>query len=116
MELNCGNVNEIITGYGSPGIRAEDVARKTFRDAKPYLAWEYPVGEYLADQLLLPMGLAAAQEDAPVSSEFVTGPLSLHATTHIDILKRFLDIDVVVDEIELGVFRVEVQPAVPASD
>ena len=110
MELNSGNVNEIITGYGSPGVRAEDVARKTFRDAKPYLAWEYPVGEYLADQLLLPMGLAAAQEQAAVSSEFTTGPLSLHATTHIDILKKFLDIEIAVDELELGVFHVEVKP------
>jgi len=112
MEFNSGNVNEIITGYGSPGIRAEDVARKTYRDAKPYLAWDYPVGEYLADQLLLPMGLAAAQEVAPVSSEFVTGPLSLHATTHIDILKRFLDIEIAVSELELGVFHVEVKPTV----
>ncbi len=111
MELNSGNVNEIITRYGSPGVRAEDVARKTFRDAKPYLAWDYPVGEYLADQLLLPMGLAAAQGDASVCSEFVTGPLSLHATTHIDILKRFLDIDVAVDELETGVFHVRVNPA-----
>ena len=108
MEFNSGNVNEIITGYGSPGVRAEDVARKTFRDARPYLAWNYPVGEHLADQLLLPMGLAAAQKGTPVSSEFVTGPLSLHATTHIDILKRFLDIDVIVEELELGVFHVQV--------
>ena len=57
------------------------------------------------------MGLAAAQKDAPVSSEFVTGPLSLHATTHIDILKRFLEIDVIVEELELGVFHVQVEPA-----
>lgn len=110
MEFNSGNVNEIITGYGSRGVRAEDVARKTFREAKPYLAWNYPVGEHLADQLLLPMGLAAAQEESPVSSEFVTGPLSLHSTTHIDILKRFLDIEVVVDELELGVFHVQIRP------
>ena len=56
------------------------------------------------------MGLAAAQEESPVSSEFVTGPLSLHSTTHIDILKRFLDIEVVVDELELGVFHVQIRP------
>lgn len=111
MEFNSGNVTEIITGYGSPGVPAENVARKTYRDARPYLAWEYPVGEHLADQLLLPMGLAAAQQDAGVASEFLTGPLSLHATTHIDILKRFLDIEVTVDEVELGVYHVRVMPA-----
>lgn len=42
--------------------------------------------------------------------EMMTGPLSLHATTHIDILKRFLDIEVIVNELEDGVFHVEVKP------
>ena len=114
MELNSGNVNEIVTGYGSPGVRAEDVARKTYREAKPYLDSDYPVGEHLADQLLLPMGLAAAQGDASVASEMTTGPLSLHATTHIEILKRFLDIDVVVEEVEMGTFHVQVKPVASA--
>ena len=110
MEFNSGNVNEIITGYGSPGVPAESVARKTYRDARPYLAWDYPVGEHLADQLLLPMGLAAAQENAAVASEFVTGLLSMHATTHIEILKRFLDIEIIVEDVEAGVCRVLVTP------
>ena len=116
MEFNSGNVNEIITGYGSPGVPAESVARKTYRDARPYLAWEYPVGEYLADQLLLPMGLAASQQNAGVVSEFLTGPLSLHATTHIEILKRFLDIEVIVDEVELGVYHVQIRPLEAGED
>ena len=116
MEFNSGNVNEIITGYGSPGVPAERVARKTYRDARPYLAWEYPVGEYLADQLLLPMGLAASQQNAGVVSEFLTGPLSLHATTHIEILKRFLDIEVIVDEVELGVYYVQIRPLEAGED
>ena len=109
MEFDSGNVSEIITGFGSPGVPAESVARKAYRDAKPYLNGDYPVGEHLADQLLLPMGLAAAQENG-VASEFVTGPLSLHATTHIDILKRFLEIEISVEELELGVFQVQVKP------
>ncbi|MDB2686133.1 RNA 3'-terminal phosphate cyclase [Mariniblastus sp.] len=110
LEFDSGNVNEIITGYGKPGVPAENIARKTYRDAKPYLTGDYPVGEHLADQLLLPMGLAAAQTDGAAESEFVTGPLSLHATTHIDILKRFLDIEVIVEEVKSGVFRVRVTP------
>ena len=110
LEFDSGNVNEIITGFGSPGVPAENVARKTYREAKPYLTGDYPVGEHLADQLLLPMGLAAAQESAAVASEFVTGPMSLHATTHIDILKRFLDIEIDVEEVEPGVSRVQVKP------
>ena len=105
MEFDSGNVNEIITGFGTRGVRAEDVARKAFRESKPYLEGRFPVGEHLADQLLLPMGLAASQGK---TSEIVTGPLSLHATTHIDILKMFLDIQITVEEIEPNVFRVKV--------
>ena len=99
LELDSGNVRELFTGFGRKGVKAEDVARKVYREAKPYLENEYPVGEHLADQLLLPLGLAASQGQ---TGSFVTGPLSLHSTTHIEILKLFLDIVVEVEETEVG--------------
>lgn len=103
IELDSGNVRELVTGFGQRGVKAEDVARRTYRESKPYIESTIPVGVHLADQLLLPMGLAAAQGQ---SSSYVSGPLSLHSKTHIDILKIFLDIDVLVDEVETGVFQV----------
>jgi RNA 3'-terminal phosphate cyclase (ATP) len=42
-----------------------------------------PVGEHLADQLLVPMALAGA-------GTFRTGPLSLHARTNLDVIERFV--------------------------
>ena len=103
IELDSGNVCELVTGFGQRGVKAEDVARRAYRESKPYLQSTVPVGEHLADQLLLPMGLAAAQGQ---SSTYVTGPLSLHSKTHIDILKMFLDIDILIEEIETDVFQV----------
>ena len=71
------------------------MARAVLREAKAYLALNVPVGEYLADQLMMPMGLAASQGQV---SSFRTGPLSMHSKTHIDVLKTFLQIDVQVHE------------------
>ncbi|HEV8267086.1 MAG TPA: RNA 3'-terminal phosphate cyclase, partial [Thermoanaerobaculia bacterium] len=55
VEIECANVTEVITGFGERGVRAEAVAEKVAREAKRYLAADVPVGEHLADQLLLPM-------------------------------------------------------------
>ena len=95
IELNSGNINELFIGIGKVGIKAEQVARAVLREAKAYLALNVPVGEYLADQLMMPMGLAASQGQV---SSFRTGPLSMHSKTHIDVLKTFLQIDVQVHE------------------
>ena len=113
IEMNSGNVNEIVTGFGMPGRPAEQVARAAYREAKPYLESTVPVGEHLADQLLLPLALAAAKGQR---SNFVTGPLSLHATTHIDIVKMFLDIEIDVVEIEKDVFDVRIHNKVIHND
>ena len=64
-----------------------------------------PVGEYLADQLLLPMGLAALHGEM---SSFVCGPTSDHTETQIDVIKMFLDINIVAEETSLGRFEVTV--------
>ena len=95
--IECGfdNLTELFIGFGKVGVKAEQIARQTLREARKYLASKAPVGEYLADQLLLPMGIAAAQGR---TSRFGTGPLSQHSHTHIEILKRFLDIEVTIQE------------------
>ncbi|MCM2373200.1 RNA 3'-terminal phosphate cyclase [Aporhodopirellula aestuarii] len=95
--IECGfdNVTELVIGFGKLGVKAEHVARSVLREARVYLASGVPVGPYLADQLLLPMGLAANSGHA---SEFRTTSLSKHSLTHIEVLRRFLEIDVAVSE------------------
>ena len=96
VETRYENVTEVFSGIGETGKPAEVVAKDTYKQIKRYEAQDVPVGEYLADQLLLPMGIGASQKSG--GGEFRTLKLSLHSTTHIDVLKMFLAIDVAVTE------------------
>lgn len=97
IELDSQQVTEVFSGIGRTGIKAEHVARNTLRDARKYLAEGHPVGPHLADQLMLPMGIAASQGQP---SSFRTGRLTQHSRTHIDVLNQFLDIQLSVEENE----------------
>lgn len=94
IELKYDRVSEVLYELGRLGTRAERVARNVLRNARNYIASGFPVGTFLADQLLLPMGLAAVQGQ---TSRFVTGPLSQHSQTHIQLLKTLLDVRIEVE-------------------
>jgi RNA 3'-terminal phosphate cyclase (ATP) len=95
LEVESTAVTEIFAGFGEKGVRAEEVADRALRELRRYLDAGVPVGEHLADQLLLPFALAGA-------GTFATLPLSLHATTQIDLIPRFLDVRIEVAEGETG--------------
>ena len=95
IELASKNVTEVIISIGNARVPAERVAKQALKAARSYLKCAVPVGEYLADQLILPMSLAAAQGQKSV---FRTVHLSMHSTTHLDVVKKFLPIDVAVTE------------------
>ncbi len=84
-------VTEVFTAFGQRGVPAEKVAQRAVAEAKKYLAANVPVGEHLADQLLLPMAIAG-------TGSFLTLPLTLHAQTNIEVLKQFIEIGVSVEE------------------
>jgi RNA 3'-terminal phosphate cyclase (ATP) len=96
-KIKSQHVTEVFASYGRLGVRAEQVADEVVGQVSSYLSTAAAVGPYLADQLLLPLGISAWQS---VSSglagggSFSTGPLTGHATTHIDILRQFLEIQV----------------------
>lgn len=83
LEVESEGLTEVFTGFGEKGISAEAVAEKAAREVRQYLASGVPVGEHLADQLLLLMALAG-------SGAFLTTPLSRHATTNIEVIHSFL--------------------------
>ena len=82
---------ELVTSFGERGVRAELVASRACDELEAYLAADVPVGEHLADQLLLPMALAGG-------GRFRCAPLSRHATTNIETIGHFLDVPIRVDE------------------
>jgi len=87
LELESEAVTEVITAFGERGVTAEKVAEGAVSEAKRYLAAGVPVGEHLADQLLLPMALAGGVA-------FRAATLSRHATTNIDVIRAFLDVPI----------------------
>jgi RNA 3'-terminal phosphate cyclase (ATP) len=79
------HVTEIFTGFGERGVSAELVAQGVAREALAYLTAEVPVGEHLADQLLLPMALAGG-------GSFRTVEPSSHTRTQAVVIREFLGV------------------------
>jgi RNA 3'-terminal phosphate cyclase (ATP) len=98
IELETESVTEVFTSFGRIGVKAEKVAGEALDEAEKYLAADVPVGEYLADQLLLPLGIGAHLGAG--GGVFRTMPLSSHSTTHVEILRQFLGIAVAVEQDE----------------
>lgn len=102
IEIESEHLTEIITGMGERGVRAETVAARAVTEAQRYLSSPAPVGEHLADQLLIPLALAGG-------GSYTTGPLSLHTTTNIEIVKKFLPVEITVEQMANDVFSVKIQ-------
>jgi RNA 3'-terminal phosphate cyclase (ATP) len=99
--LESEHVTEVFTAFGAKGVRAEEVGRTVAREAKAYLDAGVPVGEHLADQLLLLMALAG-------SGSFRTVAPSSHTRTQIDLLSQVLAARVDVRPIREGAFEIDV--------
>lgn len=115
--LEFEQVTEVFTGFGQKGVSAEQVAEGLARQVRAYLAADVPVGPYLADQLLLPLGMSAesgGDSRRKRGGSFRTLPLTRHATTHIAVLQSFLGdaIDVQISD-AAGSCTVQVQGAQP---
>jgi RNA 3'-terminal phosphate cyclase (ATP) len=103
IEIESENVTEVFTGFGERGIPAETVATKAVRAARRYLAADVAVGEYMADQLLVPMAIGGG-------GAFSTLPLSRHALTNIEVIHLFLGREVVTSARQDSRVEVEVGP------
>ena len=93
LEVARGPHRELVTAFGEKGVRAELVADRACSELAAFLAVEVPVGEHLADQLLLPLAVAGG-------GRFRSAPLSLHATTNIETIARFLDVTIRVERVD----------------
>src|ERR1051325_41893 len=102
IRIESEHLTEIITGIGERGVRAETVAERAVAETEEYLETGAPVGEHLADQLLIPLALAGG-------GSYLTGPLSLHTTTNIAIIRKFLDVDIKTEQVSDRVWKVEVE-------
>lgn len=101
IEIESRNVTEVFTGFGERGVRAEAVAERAVKEARRYLAVDVAAGEYLADQLLIPMALAGG-------GSFTTLPLSRHSTTNIAVIGKFLDAGISIEQTGERIWNVRV--------
>jgi RNA 3'-terminal phosphate cyclase (ATP) len=90
LEIHSEHLTEIFTGFGMKAVSAETVAEQAALKVRRYLAANVPVGEHLADQLLVPMALAG-------SGSFLTLAPTRHATTNAAVIQQFLPVRIAME-------------------
>ncbi|ENK1857433.1 RNA 3'-terminal phosphate cyclase, partial [Escherichia coli] len=101
LEVESENITERFFVVGEKRVSAEVVAAQLVQEVKRYLASPAAVGEYLADQLVLPMPMAGA-------GEFTVAYPSCHLLTNIAVVERFLSVRFSLTEAD-GVTRVSIE-------
>lgn len=90
VTLASEHLTEVVVGFGERGVPAERVAARCAEEVRRYLAADVPVGEHLADQLLLPLAVGAG-------GSFRTLAPSQHLATHVEVLRMFLGCDIAIE-------------------
>lgn len=83
IDIESEHITEVFTGFGERGVPAETVGARVAAAARRYLDAGVPVGEHLADQLVLPLALAG-------KGSFRTQRLTPHAETNLHVVGGFL--------------------------
>ena len=101
LEIDSEYVSEVFAGFGKRGLPAEKVAEDTAEEVREYLNAGVPVGKHLADQLLVPMALAGG-------GKFKTLKPTLHTETNMEIVQKFLDVNITTDQISDKVWEIRI--------
>jgi len=101
IEIRTNGLTEVVTGFGSIGVKAETVAKRVAGTAQKFIDAEIPVGEHLADQLLLPMAIGKG-------GCFHTTEPSLHFLTNIEVIQKFLDVEIKITKVTPSIWKVDV--------
>lgn len=99
--LEYVNITEVFIGFGEKGVAAEVVAKNTVQVVEEYRSSQAVVGEYLGDQLMLPFALAGA-------GHYTVSKLSQHAVTNVQIIEKFLPVEIKSTPLPTGCSLIEV--------
>ena len=97
LEIESEQVTETFTGFGQKSVKAETVASNVVREVRAYLEAGVPVGEHLADQLMVPLAIAG-------SGSFKTTAPTSHALANIEVLRSFLDVKLSLEPSNEGLY------------
>lgn len=101
--LAFSDVTEVLSAFGEKGVPAERVGGALGAEVAAFLALDVPVGEHLADQLLLPLAMGAG-------GEFRTVRPTPHFDAQCTVLRAFLGCEIVVRDEGAGAHHVTVPP------
>lgn len=83
LAINFENVQQRVEVVGEKALSAERVAGRAIKMMEDYLLSKAPVGEHLADQLMVPLVLGAG-------GDFIASTLSEHSRTNIKVINHIL--------------------------
>lgn len=89
LEVETDQLSQSFYGFAFRGKKAELVAQNCIDQVKEYLECKAPVSEYLCDQLIIPMMYA--------KGHLLCSPLSMHSKTNIEVVRKFVDAQIVVE-------------------
>lgn len=102
--LRFEQICEVISVIGRHGVKAESVALEGCEQVEHYLSSDAPVGEFLADQLLLPMAVAGG-------GTFRCTTISEHFRTQVSLIEQFLPVRIATEPDGPQAWRVFIQPS-----
>jgi RNA 3'-terminal phosphate cyclase (ATP) len=85
----------MFTGFGRLGVRAEAVAEHAIQQARRYIGSGAALDAHMTDQVLLPLALAGG-------GGFSSVGLSKHTTTNLEVIRRFMPIEITTVEERQG--------------
>ncbi len=85
--LRYAHITELFASYGDKGRSAEQVAQSLVAEVGAYMESTAPVGPHMADQLMIPLALAAVQG---VKGSYFATELTDHARTNAAVIGAFL--------------------------
>jgi RNA 3'-terminal phosphate cyclase (ATP) len=104
VDVVAAHGTEVFSALGEQKRSSEAVVSALADEVDAFVAADVPVGEHLADQLLIPLALAGA-------GRFRTVAPTPHTLTNIDMVQRFLPVRFTVDAVAGGNVDISVAPA-----
>ncbi|AWH87509.1 RNA 3'-terminal phosphate cyclase [Limnobaculum parvum] len=96
VKLQFEHLTELFCAIGTKGKAAAKVAQEACDEAQVYLKSAAAVGEYLADQLLLPMAIAG-------EGSFTTPVITDHLSTNAFVIGQFLNCRIDIQSVHQGI-------------
>jgi RNA 3'-terminal phosphate cyclase (ATP) len=95
------NSSEVFTGFGRRNYKLKNVIEDVLSEYAEYIDSDVPVYKHLADQLIIPMAIAGG-------GSFITTEPTLHTLTNIEVVKKFLGIEIGIEKINEKQYQISI--------